>query len=292
MSNVFNRFIFGVSLATLSIAGGSVRADSFDEMISPVTNPYNFEDPRSMTELRPVYIFHKLDNEFITQGGDVRIWALQARFALDDRFSIIATKDGFIDFNPDAVLSDDEGAADIAAGLKYAFYKDDAAKQIGTFGFRYEIPIGNEDVLQGQGDGMFNPFVSGAMKLGPVNVMAATGFRFRVDDSDSSFYDFDLHVDTPVTEWFYPLLELNVVNVIQAGDRLPIADEGQDAFNFGASESDGKTMVTGGVGARVRLCNKVDWGVAYQFPLATGEGTHVTDWRITTDMIFHFGYLL
>ena len=142
-------------------------------------------------------------------------------------------------------------------------------------------------MLQGVGDGSFNPFVSGAAAFGPINVMSYPGFRVAVRDRDSSFYDFDIHADTKLG-MFYPLVEMNLVHVISAGERLPIEDEGQDFFNLGASESDGKTILTGGVGGRLRLADNIDCGVAYQFPLNRGDGTRITDWRITSDFVFRF----
>lgn len=32
----------------------------FDDFVSPMTNPIFFEDPRTLTELRPIYMHHKL----------------------------------------------------------------------------------------------------------------------------------------------------------------------------------------------------------------------------------------
>lgn len=265
----------------------AASADRLDEMISPVTNPVNFEDPRARTEVRPIFVYHKLDKDFVTQGGDVRIYALQARYAVNDRLALIATKDGYIVMHPDEVLNDESGWANVAAGFKYAFYKDGQSGQIATAGLRYEIPMGNRDVLQGNGDGMINPFLSAATTLGPVNLMMGTGFRLRFNDEDSSFFDFDLHADTKLG-WFSPSLELNVVNVLQSGKRLPIADEGQDFFNFGATESEGTTIVTAGIGGRAQLADNVSFGLAYQFPISSGAGSHVTDWRITSDLILSF----
>ena len=125
------------------------------------------------------------------------------------------------------------------------------------------------------------------MALGPVNLMTSTGFRIAMDEGDSSFYDFNLHADTKF-DWFHPMLELAVTNVTEAGNRLPIADEGEDFFNFGASKSVNETLVSGSVGGRFDLMRNVSFGVAYQFPLTNGEGSNILDYRITTDCILSF----
>lgn len=280
----------GLTLA-LGLLCAAMPATSFagplDEMISPVTNPVTFEDPRANSELRAIFANHEIDDDFVTSGGTARIYALQIRYAVDDRLAILATKDGYVDLNVDEVLSDSDGFADLSAGVKYAFYKDDEAGRIVTAGLRYEIPTGDDDVFQGQGDGALNPFISAAAALGPVNVMLGAGFRSALDDEDSSFFDADIHFDTKIG-WFHPCLEFGVINVTDAGKRLAIPDEGEDFFNFGSSASDGNTLVTGAVGGRAILSDDMNVGLAYQFPLSDGDGSNILDWRVTADFIYSF----
>ena len=160
--------VITLAVSTL-VPCSSAFADRLSEMISPITNPVNFEDPRINSELRPFFMHHEIHDKFVTQGGDVQLYALQARLKLDDDWAFIATKDGFIDFNPKAVLPKETGFANVTVGGKYAFYQDPEAGEIATAGLRYEIPMGNTDVLMGRGDGFFNPFFSGAMALGDFN---------------------------------------------------------------------------------------------------------------------------
>lgn len=256
-----------------------------DDIAAPITHPTVFEDPRPYTEARPIYIYHKIDDKFVTSGGAANIYALQLRYAIDDRWGIIATKDGFVDLNSDAVLDDQHGFADIALGAKYAFYRDDAERQIATLGLRYEIPTGEKEVFQGQGDGAFNPFMSAAAGFGAFNFMAGTGFRIALDDQDSSFYDAALHIDVDLGI-LQPVIEFNLVHALSSGERLPIADEGEDFFNFGSSEADGKTLVSGSFGVRANLTYKIIFGAAYQIPLSDGKGSNILDYRVTTDLIF------
>ena len=279
-------------VCTLCLTVGSVQADRLEDMISPVSNPVNFDDPRANTEARLVHMFHEIDSGFITGGGDIQVYALQLRYAVNERLALLATKDGYIDFNPDGVLTDDAGFANIAAGAKYAFYMDPDQGQIATAGLRYEIPLGEQEVFQGRGDGFIQPFLTGASALcDRTTLIAATGMRIPIDQDDSTFWDLDLHIDYRVGTQIgdlYPLLELNMVHVVDGGRRLAIADEGLDLISFGASEADGKTILSGAAGWRVRLSEKVDWGFAYQFPLTSGRGSELTKWRVTSDLIFSF----
>lgn len=269
----------------LTLAGTAWADSELSSMISPITHPTTFEDPRHSTELRPIYAHHKIQDGFVTGGGDVNIYALQARAKITDDFSLIATKDGFVDLNPKGVVPDDSGLANIALGGKYSFYRDDTS--ILTGGLRYEFPTGKEGVLQGKGNGLINPFMSAGATFCGLNLVAGSGLRIRTDEDDSNMWDLDLHADYKIGN-FYPTVELGMVKSINSGNRLPIADEGQDFFNLGASGSAGKTILTASVGARYRITDDIDAGVAYQFPLDRGEGTKIIDWRLTADMIFRF----
>ncbi|MCB9030522.1 MAG: hypothetical protein H6619_05675 [Deltaproteobacteria bacterium] len=286
MKKIFFSLV-GIVVASIVLSSPEAKADRIDDMISPITNPVNFEDPRPNTEARAIFLHHEISDDFITTGGDVRIYALQLRYAVNEDLAIIATKDGYVDLNPDAVLSDESGFGNITAGVKYVVHRDSEEGEIATVGFRYEIPVGDDDVFQGEGDGFVNPFLSGAVAIGDFNLMAGAGARLPLDSADSALLDVDLHLSRNFNG-FYPVLELGLVHVIDAGTRLGIADEGADYFQFGASASDGKTLVTGAVGARYRFSDALDAGIAYQHPLTDGAGSNLFDWRVTTDLIWSF----
>lgn len=275
------------AVALLLTSFSTAYADKLSDMISPVSNPVNFEDPRINSEIRPLYAHHVIDDDFVTKGGDVNIVAIQARFAVTEDLAIIATKDGYVDLNPDAVVPEDDGFANIAAGVKYALYSNVDSGEILTAGLRFEFPVGDEEVLQGEGDGIFNPFLSGALSLGDWNLMGYLGGRLPIDGADSTFVDVSTHLDYKLGS-FYPLVELNYFYVADGGRRLPIADEGQDFFNLGATEAGGESLLTLAAGARYKFTDSVVVGAAYEIPLNNGAGTRIIDWRVTTDLIVSF----
>ena len=56
-----------------------------------------------MTEVRPLYVYHKVDDDFLSpllDGGDAHVVALQLRVAVTDRLAILATKDGYVFLRP------------------------------------------------------------------------------------------------------------------------------------------------------------------------------------------------
>ena len=77
----------------------------------------SFESPVIETGLEAHAVYQEFPSGSIFGGGGFSLYALQARFALNERWSLIATKDGYIDLDPD-VGSDESGWADIAGGAK------------------------------------------------------------------------------------------------------------------------------------------------------------------------------
>src|SRR5690606_16538565 len=106
--------------------------------------------------LHPIVIYQNLPGKVSTTlgdlslGGDVQVYALQFEIALSERFSIVATKDGYVVFDPDneALWSDQSGFANLAAGFKYAFLYDPASSTAASATVTFELPTGNHDVFQ------------------------------------------------------------------------------------------------------------------------------------------------
>lgn len=186
--------------------------------VAPMSMPYLFEDPYITTELNLVGIYHGFPSDSVFEGGDAGVVALQARLALTDRLAFIATKDGYMINSPDNPwLKQDEGFMDISAGFKYAVIDDRARGIIVTPSLRFEIPVGNSDVLQGDGEGVFIPGVS--FGWGPKNVHLITdiGAQLPIDkDRDSSSVFYNIHLDQafevdfiPGADYIVPFIELN-----------------------------------------------------------------------------------
>ena len=73
----------------------------FDGFISPVTNPFLFEDPRSLTEVRPIFMYQQIPGgQPDLSGGNIWFFGTQARVAFTDRLSFVFHKLGGISVNP------------------------------------------------------------------------------------------------------------------------------------------------------------------------------------------------
>ena len=51
---------------------------NFDHFISPVSDPFYFEDPRALTELRPIFMFQSIPhNNPVFHGGNIEFFGTQ-----------------------------------------------------------------------------------------------------------------------------------------------------------------------------------------------------------------------
>jgi len=256
----------------------------FDDFISPMTNPVNFEDPRTLTEARLIFVNHRVPAA--VGGGTVQLYAMQLRAALNEDVSIIATKDGFfVSDNP--IVSD--GWANLAAGLKVNVFKDVAAQQIASVGTTFEIPLGSQSAYQGRGDGVFHMFATGGTQiLDHYHLISATGFRLPVDqNAESTMMYWSNHLDRKLgNSGFYLLGECNWYHWTVNGDSFPASVEGLDVINFGSRNVDGNSIVTGAIGVKYKPSGNTEIGVAWEAPLTDRQD--ILEHRLTVDWIIRY----
>jgi hypothetical protein len=289
-----------VLAATATVAFGADQPSWLDNTISPVSNPIYFEDAKINSEVHPFVMQHWLPKNFgfqggtVPLGGDVRVYAAQLRYAINDRLAIIATKDGYIDFRPNGALQahQAQGWADLAAGLKYAVIDDRADQFILTPGFTLTIPTGNERVFQGRGSGEWNVFTSAEKGFGNFHVLGNVGARIPDDFSaQTAQLHYSLQLDYYACQWFIPFVAANGYTILSNGDNkllgvVPLNAEMYDLINFGATDAQGSTQFTVGGGARARLLSNLDLGVAYEAGVVDPKG--IFDSRLTADVVFRF----
>lgn len=260
----------------------------FCNFVSPISNPLFFEDPRTLTEIKPIFIEHHFPRNLpVLQGGDAQVYAVQMRAALTRRLSFIATKDGWIDLRTPG-LGHQDGFADLSAGLKYNLIRNPEFPFLLSAGFTYEVPIGQREVLQNLGDGETHMFLSSAMQLGQeLYWMSGTGFRVPINHTDSStmwYWSNSLAYrfgpgSTPCTGW-YGMWETNWFTWTRSGQSLPLNFEGTDLINLGSNNVAGNDIVT------------MLWGLKYKptalQEIGSGIEIPVTD---RSDLFGHRVYL-
>ncbi len=257
----------------------------FDDFISPMSNPVFFEDPRNLTEVRFIFLNHNLPSAL--GGNSIQVYAAQVRVALTERLSLIATKDGFI-YTQSDLAGIESGFADVAAGLKYNLYRDPSAGRLLSAGFTYEIPMGSEKSLQGNGDGELNFFLTGGTRVGDrSHWLSAGGLRQPLDESaENAVWYWSNHYDYRISDRpIYAFTEINWWHWASSGD-LGLPLEGGDLFNLGGTGITGNNIVSQAVGLKCKPRRNMEAGLAYEFPLTERQG--VLEDRITADLIFRY----
>lgn len=257
-----------------------------DSAIDPISMPYLFEPPMIQSNVQLVAIHHEFPETGVPGGGDLQALALQGRVALTERLALIATKDGYVDFNPGG-LPDDEGFTDISGGLKYAFYDNPEERIMLTGGLLYEDTSGDKDVLQGNGSGMWRPFLSGLWGGDSVNTILTVGGNLPVSSSrEPTSVDAHIHVSPANSGAFVPLVEVNGIYYVDDANGPPVALELVDYGTLGSSQVKGQTFVSGAVGGRWRMTQNMDLGIAYERAITTRK--YIFDQRITADWVIRF----
>ncbi len=253
----------------------------FDCFISPITNPFYFEDPRALTEIVPIYIHHELPGQDETV---LDAYVVQLRARLSENVSFIGVKNGYYNFS-----EGQEGWADLGFGLKFTLLRDPAAQKIWSAGFTLETPSGSNDVSQGIGDGNLNLFLSSARRLGSrFYHMSSSGIRLPFDGDEGSTSTWvSQHLSTPITDKVYALTELNWYRWVSSGTNATTPGiEGVDLINFGSTDVTGSNVVTWAYGAKVKPNRNNELGAAYEIPLSGNRDIFGS--RLTAHWIFRY----
>lgn len=268
---------------------GFLESDrAFPNFIGPISNPILTKDPRSLTELRPLFI----NNNFpganpVLQGGSAQIVAAQARFALTERLTLTADKDGWANIRANG-LPHQSGFLNIGAGLKYTFVRDVENQFLAAVGIMYEIPSGEDAVFQGNGPGLWTGYVTVGKEFGDnYHVIVNAGYQIGNSRYNSDMAYAQLHLDKQICGWLYPLVELNWFGYTSGGNVLPRAlGEGDGLVNFGTMNVSGLNIVTGAVGLKAMLSRNVEVGVAYETPLTSRD--NLFNHRVIAELILRY----
>lgn len=267
----------------------------FDDFISPMSNPFLFEDPRSLTELRPIFFYQTISGDNSTyHGGNIEFFGLQGRIAITQRFSIVLSKLGGVVINPGSgsVFGSSSGFSEIWLGPKYTWYRDEQTGTISAAGLIFQVPTGPSSVFQDTGSLSLVPYINvgqrfGKTSWGAFNVIDTLGFAFATDDQRSNYFYNSFHIDFNVANWnrIYPLLELNWFHYTRDGHERPNLNfEGRDVANVGAPVA-GRDYFSLAIGARYKVSEAVQFGIATEFPLGNSDLFH---FRLGVDMIWRY----
>jgi hypothetical protein len=267
----------------------------FQSMISPVTNPFLFEDPRSTTEVRPIFIYQNIPTDQPNfRGGNMWFAGGQARLAITPRFSMTLNKLGAIGVNSGggSPYGDHSGLAEVWFGPKYTFIRNEEFGTLLAGGVQFQLPIGSSEVYQDTGELSIVPYASFAKALtgtrfGAFNFMTTGGYAFSTSSERSEYFYLSGHLDLDIfnAHKFYPLVEVNWFQYTTDGTTRFIKGEGRDLVNFG-SLGKGSGLVTAAFGGRMKVGRNSEIGAAFEFPLAGPRDFFQN--RFTIDFVWRF----
>ncbi|HJZ59869.1 MAG TPA: hypothetical protein VKE74_33315, partial [Gemmataceae bacterium] len=203
----------------------------FDDFVSPISNPFLAEDPRSLTELRPIFLWQTIPGtQYLYHGGNITFFGTQARVSFSDRFSVVMHKLGGLSINPggSSFVPGETGMAEIWLGPKFTFWRDPDAQTIAAAGLQFQLPIGSSGVFQNTGNLGLVPYVSygrclGETNWGRVNLIDVAGYHFGTNGGRSEYLFNTLHFDLDAADYhrFYPVLELSWFHYTTNGRERP-----------------------------------------------------------------------
>jgi hypothetical protein len=268
----------------------------FAHFSSPISNPFLAEDPRSLSELRPLFLYQTIPGDQpYYKGGSAIFFGLQGRLAFTERLSIVLHKLGGVSISAGdgSVADSSTGLAEIWLGPKFVFWRDPDNQLIGSAGLMFQMPVGSSGPFQDTGKLTLVPYFSHARQLwksdmGTFNLMNIAGYAIGTS-SERSDYLFDtLHFDLDVADnhRFYPTIELSWFHYTSDGTARPnLGFEGRDLANVGASVG-GRDFLTIAPGFRYKFNENWQFGLTAELPLI---GTRdLLDFRLGVDMIWRY----
>jgi hypothetical protein len=257
----------------------------FDRFISPLSNPFFFEDPRSLTEVRGIFLDNSLPS-FIS-NGDAQVWAAQLRGRLTDRVSVISPRLAYWQVNQSGGGAP-VGFLSAPVGLKYNFIRDVERQLLVSGGVTYFLK-GSSDALSNFGDGDFHFFLSGGKEIfDRGHWLSGTGFRIPADSNwGTQMWYWSNQWDYELPGHFYPLVGLNWYHWMRSsglGISGPLT--GLDIIDLPATGVAGRNVVTTVAGIKWKFSGHAEVGGGYELPVTqNGDILHN---RAYADVIFRY----
>jgi hypothetical protein len=259
----------------------------FDRFISPISNPFFFEDPRSLTEVRGMFIDNSIPNS--NGAGDAQVWTAQFRGRITDRWSVIAPRLGYISVNQGNNGGGNPfGFLSAPVGAKFNFIRDVDNQFLVSGGMTYFIP-GSPGAFSSFGNGDFHIFLTAGKQIfDRGHWLSGTGFRLPEDRNwGTQLWYWSNQWDYELPGHIYPLIGLNWFHWMDsAGINSGIPVTGLDLINLPTNGVAGSNLVTNVIGARWKPSGHVEMGFGWEYPL-TQNGDIMKN-RVYTDLILRY----
>jgi hypothetical protein len=270
----------------------------FDIFASPITNPFYFEDPRALTQIKPLVLYQQVPSRNPAfGGGDIWWYGVTGSVAVTDYFSVVINKLGFITLHPHTQvngINNTTGFSEFSLGPQFTFYRCESTKTVLAAGLLFDLAVGSGSVLQDTGDLSLVPYFSAAQSLfrtdyGSFNYMTTIGYSISTNHDRNDFFYWSNHLDFDVLNLnkIFPMVELNWFHTTSNGrSNKFFGFNGVDLINFGAGGAAGLNDLSIALGARYKFTEWLQTGVAVDIPLVHNKD--ILGYRVTFDVIFRY----
>jgi len=269
---------------------------AFDNFASPTTNLFLFEDPRALTEVKPMYMYQTIPGGNNTlQGGNVNYLGGQARVAITERISFVINKFGWISLNPtdqQGGFNGDLSFSELWLGPKWTFWRDEKNNLVAATGLTFEIPSGPQRAFQNTGNLSLTPYVSaahsfGRSSYGSFDVLSVLNWNISTNNARSNYLNLSAQIDYDILNWhrFYPMVNFNWF-IYTKGGQSSFNFDGVDLVNFGGQSIGGKSVVTLGPGLRYKWSERVQSGIGLDWAVVGNQ--FLQDFRMSIDTIIRY----
>lgn len=257
----------------------------FDRFVSPLSNPFFFEDPRSLTEVRGIFIDNSLPSD--VGNGDFQLYAAQIRGRVTDRVSIIAPRLGFFNVNQQGGGAPN-GFLSAPVGFKYNFIRDAERQLLVSGGLTYFIN-GSGNALSNFGDGDYHLYLTAGKQIfDRGHWLSGTGFRLPSNNNfGTQLWYWSNQWDYEVVDGFYGLVGLNWFHWMNSSAlNLGAPVTGLDILNLPSSNVAGTNVVTAMTGVKWKPSAHCEIGTGFEFALT--DRTDILRNRLYIDFIVRY----
>lgn len=236
----------------------------FTNFIGFLSNPTQAIDPRSLTQMWPIFTSTWTPELGRLPAGDFQVYGAGLNLALTDRLSIGLNKGGYAtaDFRRYR-----DGWLDLGGFVQYTLLRDVENQCLVTAGLCWTAPIGSQELFQGSGPAYLAPYLTFGKELGDWHVLLNVGYSFPAAEDRVPLRNFygTLHIDRQVLGWIYPVLEVNWQAATTSFN--PQLTTPQGIIDLGTISGSG-TLVTASPGLNfVLIRDQLEWGFVYQTPI-------------------------
>jgi len=251
-------------------SGGFLTSDrGFPNFIGWISNPSRSFDPRSLTQIWPLFAYSWTDPFRVIPSGQVAAYPAGINLALTERRYGGLSSGGpvWAHFNRQRT-----GWADLGVFGQYTLIRDVDDQFLLTGGLIITAPTGSKEVFQGSPPAYMAPYLTAGKEFGDYHVLVTTGYNFALESAvvTTNTYYANFHFDKRVGGWFYPLVEFNGTWSSKTIDFTLTNAPG--LIEFGRFDNTGGSFTVAPGFNAVLVQDRLEVGAVYETPIWSHSG--------------------